>query len=295
MARKTMRLIKKANMFALLQCLLMGAYYGMDALGGESIQPASGPAKVFGETTAGCLQGASALSMDGSGFEVMHQERARYFGHPDLIAVIRHLGAMVAHHGWGRMHVGDLSLARGGPMPSGHRSHQTGLDADIWFAMEKGINYAPSFLLQDQRTLDHGLWGDHHAELLKIASRMPEVDRIFVHASIKQSLCQDKRYLKDREWLRKIRPWYRHDDHFHLRLACPEGSPDCVSQDPVPSGDGCDASLEWWLAQAALPPLPPEPLPYHGPKPRLPEPCDAVLHERKSSAIRSARSGASHR
>ncbi|MEY2700837.1 MAG: hypothetical protein RIQ52_1592 [Pseudomonadota bacterium] len=287
--------MKKGNMTVPLLVMVMLSYYGMRACGAETLYPAEGPARVFGETNAGCIQGASALPLDGSGYDVMHQERSRYFGHPDLIAVIRHLGARVAQHDWGRMHVGDLSLARGGPMPSGHRSHQNGLDADIWYTLRPDMQFAPSLLMRDQRTLERSSWREPQAELLKAASQLPDVDRIFVHASIKKALCEDARYRHDRHWLRKIRPWYRHDDHFHLRLSCPEGSAGCVAQEPVPAGDGCDASLDWWLQQPALPPLPSEPLPYHGPQPRLPPACDAILHARKVSVTRSARAGESLR
>jgi hypothetical protein len=35
--------------------------------------------------------------------------------------------------GWGKgLYIGDISQPRGGPMTSGHASHQIGLDADIW-------------------------------------------------------------------------------------------------------------------------------------------------------------------
>ena len=35
--------------------------------------------------------------------------------------------------GLGVLSIGDLGQARGGPAPSGHVSHQSGLDVDIWF------------------------------------------------------------------------------------------------------------------------------------------------------------------
>jgi penicillin-insensitive murein endopeptidase len=34
--------------------------------------------------------------------------------------------------GWHGLLVGDMSQPRGGPMRTGHASHQVGLDADIW-------------------------------------------------------------------------------------------------------------------------------------------------------------------
>jgi penicillin-insensitive murein DD-endopeptidase len=80
--------------------------------------------------------------------------------------------------------------------------------------------------------------------------------------------------------LRKVLPWWGHHYHFHVRLACPAGSPACLDQDPPPSGDGCDDSLAWWFSDEALNPPPPK----DPPKPRpeitladLPEACRAVL------------------
>ena len=52
-----------------------------------------------------------------------------------------------------------------------------------------------------------------------------------------------------------------------VRLRCPDGSAGCHGQAPVPAGDGCDETLNWWFsdearrktqeeASAAIPPLP---------------------------------------
>jgi penicillin-insensitive murein endopeptidase len=105
---------------------------------------------------------------------------------------------------------------------------------------------------------------------LRLATEDPRVDRIFVHPTIKAALCR----MPDRSWLHKIRPWYGHDEHFHVRLACPADSPDCTGQAPVPSGDGCDASLAWWLEPRPPAPAAPTPAP---PKPRLPAQCAALI------------------
>jgi penicillin-insensitive murein endopeptidase len=122
--------------------------------------------------------------------------------------------------------------------------------------------------------LDYRLWSDRQAQMLKTAASLPNVDRIFVNARVKQELCLSTR--GDRAWLRKIRPWYHHDDHFHMRLACPPDSPACARQEPIPPGDGCDSSLDWWLGKA--PPStgvkPPPPA-----KPVMPAECRRVLAE----------------
>lgn len=207
----------------------------------------------------------------------MRLSRHRYYGHPNLIGFIQHLGRFSAEQKRGSLLIGDLGQPRGGPTLSGHRSHQSGLDVDIWFllseqasnrqltANERETWSAPSVVDMQNDTIDYRHWSLDQAKVLEAAARQPEVDRIFVNPSIKQELCTTKSAGAG-EWLRKIRPWWKHDDHFHVRLKCPPHSPHCDSQEPLPAGDGCDASLAWWFsAEAKAPsknvPLPPPPLP----------------------------------
>jgi penicillin-insensitive murein endopeptidase len=102
-------------------------------------KPSAGPALSIGTTSCGCLQGAATLPASGPGYEVLRLGRNRRFGHPTLIAYIRRLAAAAASGKLGLVVVGDLSQPRGGPTPSGHRSHQTGLDADIGYAAPPGV------------------------------------------------------------------------------------------------------------------------------------------------------------
>ena len=101
--------------------------------------PAPGPAQAIGGTSAGCLQGAATLPASGPGYEVLHLGRDRRYGHPELIAFVRRLGAAAKANKLGLMVVGDLSQPRGGPTPNGHRSHQTGLDVDVGYAAPAGL------------------------------------------------------------------------------------------------------------------------------------------------------------
>jgi len=238
--------------------------------------------RIMGEPTRGCIAGAVSLPLEGEGFTVMHLERKRYYGHPLLIDTVMALGRTV-RQGGGHLRVGDLSRVTGGPMPFGHRSHQTGLDVDLWFDLDgsSGLHLDPlrssvsaTSLLNPAKTgLDTRLWHDRHVQVLRTAALQPGVDRIFVNPHIKKALCQGQR--GDRGWLHRIRPWHGHDDHFHLRLACPENSPECVRQASVPAGDGCDASLDWWFQ-----PHPPETgTPGLAPKPALPAACMALLKQ----------------
>ena len=242
-------------------------------------EPAVGAPRAIGETNNGCISGAVALPKAGRGYLVMHLERRRYYGHPELVRAVETLGLLAAE-GIGSMQVGDLGQPRGGPMPFGHRSHQTGLDVDIWFnldpAIYSGANSirsnisAPSLLNGAKNDLDRRLWSNRHVRLLKAAATLPSVDRVFVNPYIKSELCRTVDGKGG--WLRKIRPWYGHDDHFHLRLSCPADSPACVRQEPVPAGDGCDASLAWWFE-----PHPPGPTKPEAPKPVLPSVCKGLL------------------
>jgi penicillin-insensitive murein endopeptidase len=84
--------------------------------------------------------------------------------------------------------------------------------------------------------------------LLALVAGDPRVDRVFVNPILKQALCQ--RAGADRDWLRKIRPWWGHAEHFHARLSCPAASPACEPQPPLPPGDGC-AEIDWWLSPEA--------------------------------------------
>ncbi|MFZ1412957.1 MAG: penicillin-insensitive murein endopeptidase, partial [Defluviicoccus sp.] len=225
--------------------------------------PAPLPAAAIGAPAKGCLAGAAALPLSGSGYEVMRPSRRRTFGHPRLIAFITALAAQAPAGGWPGLMVGDLAQARGGPTPSGHRSHQSGLDVDIWLqpAPEGGITAAGretlaavSVLAPDGTRVDARRWTASHHRLLRTAAAFAEVDRIFVNPAIKQALCEAASDAEDgsgRTWLRKVRPWWGHDAHMHIRLACPDDSSACEAQPPIPPDDGCGADLAWWFSAEA--------------------------------------------
>ncbi|MEI6414393.1 MAG: penicillin-insensitive murein endopeptidase [Pseudomonadota bacterium] len=247
--------------------------------------PSSGLAQSLGGYTAGCLAGAGSLPLTGEGYQVMRPSRHRYFGHPQLLAYLRSLGQAVAQGGLGRMLVGDLSQPRGGPMPSGHQSHQVGLDADIWFRLLPGASAPLSGVQVEQDPmqpvaqistgqLDPGRWSPRLERLLELAAQTPGVERIFVNPIIKRALCQkDPRRL----WLGRLRPWWGHDAHFHVRLACPAGNLACRGQAPSSPGPGCDEDLAGWVktiqTAATHPKKPMSPRA----EPDLPGECQTVL------------------
>jgi penicillin-insensitive murein endopeptidase len=63
----------------------------------------------------------------------MRTTRNRNWGTPRLLDYLERLASDArALDGWPGLLIGDMSQPRGGPMLTGHTSHQIGLDADIW-------------------------------------------------------------------------------------------------------------------------------------------------------------------
>ncbi len=397
-----------------------------DLFGAASV-PADLPARAIGSYSRGCLAGGRQLVSAGGNFQLMRPSRNRAWGHPSLIAYVERLAADAPGLGWNGLLVGDLAQPRGGPMTSGHASHQVGLDVDVWLlpmpqrrlsdAEREGLG-APSVLAADQRRVDPSRFTEAHARLLRRAASDPAVARIFVHPAIKRALCafagegvplprvrpaasaaadrpggdrpeaggaqapappaaatagagavdadrgtargvatavvgplgngdadgagtpgdgagavgvatagmaeggdgggdalaggatagaeRSRRGAGDRGvavgdgsavvdakgvalgsggregvpsaaggaargaptlasvgraedgaetivppevWLRRIRPWYGHHRHFHVRLACPQGEESCRDQAPPPEGTGCGRELDWWFTE----------------------------------------------
>jgi penicillin-insensitive murein endopeptidase len=251
--------------------------------------PSSGKTRSIGFYAKGCLAGAVPLPLDGPHWQVMRLSRNRHWGEPQLVSYIEQLSSDAAKGGWPGLLVGDMSQPRGGPMPTGHASHQIGLDVDIWAmpmpdhtlsAEEREKMSAVSLLVPGRLAVDPRKWSDAYGRLLKQAVSYPNVERIFVSAAIKQKLCDTAG--SDRAWLRKLRPWWGHDDHFHVRLACPPGMAGCEAQNPVGPGDGCGTELASWFK----PPPKPKPGPKVPVKPKpeltlanLPAACGSVLND----------------
>ncbi len=241
------------------------------------------PAPV-GSYARGCLAGATALPPTGPAWQIMRPSRNRNWGHPELVNYITHFANdMRNRERWSGLLVGDMSQPRGGPMLTGHASHQTGLDVDFWFKPMPAKEYtaseretvAPEFLAEnDGATVIAEHWSEGWVRLLRRAASYPEVARIFVHPTIKKALCEAPQ--ADRRWMTKVRAYYLHNDHFHVRLRCPPGLKSCIPQaDPSPD-DGCGKELDYWMKRVARPvapvvanagPTDVPPLPKEPPKP----------------------------
>ncbi len=252
-------------------------------------QPA-GPAipQAIGQYDRGCVAGAQKLPITGPSWQAMRLSRNRIWGHPALVSYIRKLASDAKSiDGWPGLLVGDMAQPIGGPLLGGHASHQIGLDADLWYTPMPNHVLSPAEREQlaplnmvDAATLTtaKSTWGQAQAKLLHRAASYPEIARIFVHPAVKKALCESAG--SDRAWLRKIRPWYQHDDHFHIRLNCPPDSPACLAQAPAPPDDGCGKELDDWFQRLravpkkpSKPPAPSKPMLVSD----LPSQCQSLL------------------
>jgi penicillin-insensitive murein endopeptidase len=221
---------------------------------GAKDRPADLSTRSIGFYSRGCLAGGVALPVDGPRWQVMRLERNRNWGHPVLVDFLQWLAREAAENdGWPGLLVGDMSQPRGGPMLTGHASHQIGLDADIWLtpmpgrrlsARERAELSAVAVVEPGPHLVDERVWTDAHLRLIRRAASHPGVERILVAPGIKRKLCETQ--TGDRSWLAKVRPYWGHNYHMHVRMSCPKGSPGCRAQDPPGRGHGCGAELAWW-------------------------------------------------
>jgi penicillin-insensitive murein endopeptidase len=240
---------------------------------GRKTSPVPLAARSIGFYSRGCLAGGIALPVNGPSWQVMRLSRNRNWGHPELVKFLEQFAPKLPKIGWPGLLVGDMAQARGGPMLTGHASHQIGLDADIWLTpmpnrelsrAEREEMSAVDMVRADKRDIDPAVWTPAHTALIRAAALEPMIERILVNAAIKKALCREA--TGNRAWLRKVRPWWGHNYHMHLRIGCPADSPECKSQEPTPETEGCGAELDYWFRDAILNPPPPK----EPPKPRPP-------------------------
>ena len=231
---------------------------------GLETTPAPGRPEAIGSYERGCLEGGVELPADGPNWQVMRPSRNRAWGHPYLIKFIERLAAkMPAEAGWPGFLIGDIAQPRGGPMLTGHGSHQLGIEADIWLTpmpnrrlsrAERNEMSATDVVAPDGLEVNPAVWNSSYLKMYRAVVSEPQVVRIFVNPAIKRELCREAG--SDRAWLTKIRAWWGHDYHFHMRLQCPPDQPECHDQAPPPPGDGCGKELAWWFTPEALHPPP---------------------------------------
>ncbi|MET0969636.1 MAG: penicillin-insensitive murein endopeptidase [Tardiphaga sp.] len=265
-------------------------HVGAKELFGRKMLPTRSASQPIGFYAKGCMAGGEALPLNGPTWQVMRLSRNRNWAQPQMIELLERLSAKVNKvAGWPGLLVGDMAQPRGGPMITGHASHQVGLDADIWLTPmpnrmlsrnEREEMSAVMMVRRDRLDIDPAVWTPSHLSVIRAAAQEPSVERIFVNAAIKKALCREAK--GDRSWLSKVRPMYGHDYHFHVRIKCPAGATDCEAQAPPADAEGCSAGdFTYWFSDAVLHPKPPAEPPK--PKPpmtlaELPAACRQVLN-----------------
>jgi len=200
----------------------------------------------IGSPTRGSIRGAVAL--EGSRvLKLRWPDRARW-ALPDLVSMLQRAARRVEReHPGSVLLVGTLSRREGGEVP-GHASHQSGRDADIGFYYldSKGRSVRTARLMRV--TPERRVAGQpelrfdvtRNWDLVAAMLTDPEVivQHIFVANFLRETLLDEaKRRRVSRSVLaRATRALLQpssgppHDDHFHVRIACPSGQTAvCVS------------------------------------------------------------------
>ena len=191
----------------------------------------------------GCIAGAVPLPADGPGWQVMRPSRNRAWGHPT---------SSTSSSAWPRgqsLTAGRASWSATWASRAAADAHRPRLAPDR--ARRRRLAHA------DARPHAHarrargtclrpspcrtGVWrstrrfGRGQAALWSVVRRCsPRSSR---PSSTRPSRGRCRGSGRDRGWLAKVRPWYGHDDHMHVRLRCPADEPLCRDQDPPPRGE----------------------------------------------------------
>jgi penicillin-insensitive murein endopeptidase len=274
---------------------------------GKVTLPTKGQTQSLGFYAKGCLAGGVAIPVDGPAWQVLHLSRNRRWGNPEMIALLERLSRESrAADGWSGLLVGDISQPRGGPMLTGHASHQIGLDADIWLTPmpDRRLSYEEreafpenSVLRKGTLRVDPNKWTPAHARLIMRAASYRNVERVFVHPGIKKKLCES--WKGDPALLSKVRPIYGHHYHFHIRMKCPAGSLSCEDQVDPPADSGCGKPLAEWFEKLKPRPAPkvavdkkkPAPKPKFMTLAALPKACAIVLNAKSVTSMAAAEFG----
>lgn len=206
--------------------------------------------QAIGSPANGRLRNATALPAEGAGYIKLFRSRHRQWGTSELVRLVESVAARMSEEspGCDRFQVGDLSARQGGRITR-HSSHQNGVDADIAFLRrdcreqepEDSRGFDESFVENGEVTANFDL--DRNFRALQLLVGSGRVTRIFVNPVIKRALCEfakrEGMLEENVEVLRRLRPWAGHDEHLHVRIACPASSPRCRDQAEVPPGSGC--------------------------------------------------------
>ena len=205
---------------------------------GLATSPAPGPARPIGDYTKGCVAGAVAAACrrpELAGHAAVTQSRLGSPG-PDRVSA-RLAQKLPGEAGWPGLLVGDIGAAarrtdadRPRLAPDRARCRHLA-DADARSpadARPSGTDLGNRCCRGGRDGYRSAVWTPRHRRLLEAFAREPVVERIFVNPAIKRALCREAG--ADRAWMAKIRPWWGHNYHFHVRLSCPSGEPNATSK-----------------------------------------------------------------
>ena len=166
-----------------------------------------------------------------------------------------------------------MAQARGGPMLTGHTSHQLGLDADIWLTpmpdreltrQEREEMSATDMVRRRQARhrsvgLDAGACRAHPRR-----GAEPAIERILVNPAIKKALCReaDRRPRLVAQGASVVGAQLSHASAH--RLPGRQSGMQAAGSDA--GTEGCGADLDYWFRDAILNPPPPK----EPPKPKPP-------------------------
>lgn len=179
---------------------------------------------------------------------ILEKSKDSVHGHPALVLMLERSAKQIAKQFRGsRLAVGDLSAPQGGALP-GHHSHQSGRDADVAFYArdKKGRMVVPSAYVAfgaDGKAKDgSGLVFDDERNWALVEAWTRD-DRaglayIFVSRGLKtRLLAHGGRNPKNARAVARARALFvqpdhaePHDDHFHVRIRCPEGQADVCKE-----------------------------------------------------------------
>jgi penicillin-insensitive murein DD-endopeptidase len=204
--------------------------------------PKALPSKSIGSPNEGHLEGGARIEPS----HVLRVVGENRWGMPYLVSLLERASKRVAEeHPGAIMTVGDLSKKGGGDV-GGHHSHESGRDADVGFYLvdAKGKPVlAPRFAAIDEDGRARGMsktrfddarnWSLIEALLTDPRARVLQV---FVANHLRTRLLQyaEKQgvapHIRDLAAEVLLQPHHAlpHDNHFHVRVACPKGERDCV-------------------------------------------------------------------
>jgi penicillin-insensitive murein endopeptidase len=246
------RIARLTNAIALALALVVvpGAALGepgsKHAKKGGKVAPGAKGARSIGPPNHGKLVGAARLRQDK---RLRQREGAHSWALPQMVQLLHHAANAVAHkHAGSVMFVGDLSGKTGGHLDR-HGSHQSGRDADVAFYVANSKNKPipiKRFIAFDDAGNARDVPGAHFDEARNWAmveaflkDQGASVRYLFVTNGLRARLLayaakkHVARDLIERAAATMMSPPDAdlHDDHFHVRISCPESMRDvCVEE-----------------------------------------------------------------